>query len=119
MSREESVPDRKKISYWSEFFTDMTEGAKEDKMKQGETGAMGITRQQPRTGLTDRRWPMELRLTEPEVELLREMLYADHKDLLREIARTDNRTMREGLKRREELLKGILDQIDRTVLKAS
>ncbi len=62
---------------------------------------------------------MELWLTEPEVELLREMLVADHKALLREIARTDNRTMREGLKRREELLEGVLDKLGSTVLKAS
>ena len=50
---------------------------------------------------------MELMLTESEVELLRGMLNADRKTLLMEIARTDNRTMREGLKEREELLKGI------------
>jgi hypothetical protein len=62
---------------------------------------------------------MELWLTEPEVELLREMLVADHKALLREIARTDNRTMREGLKRRDELLEGVLDKLGSTVLKAS
>jgi hypothetical protein len=62
---------------------------------------------------------MELRLTEAEVELLREMLDADHKALLREIARTDNRMMREGLKTREDLLKGVLDKLGSTVLKAS
>ncbi|NNF84362.1 MAG: hypothetical protein HKM29_04315 [Deltaproteobacteria bacterium] len=62
---------------------------------------------------------MELRLTESEVQLLLEMLHADRKTLLMEIARTDNRAMREGLKRREELLKGILDRLGRTVLKAS
>jgi hypothetical protein len=62
---------------------------------------------------------MELRLTESEVQLLLGMLHADRKALLMEIARTDNRAMREGLKRREELLKGILDRLGSTVLKAS
>ncbi len=54
---------------------------------------------------------MELRLTKPEVELLHGLLEADLKELLMEIARTDSRSMREGLLRREELLKGILDRL--------
>lgn len=62
---------------------------------------------------------MEFRLTEPEVELLRALLESDLSDLLMEIARTDNRAMREGLKKREELLKGILDRLEGTVLQAS
>ena len=70
-------------------------------------------------GLTDRRWPMELRLTEPEVKLLREILDADLSGLLMEIARTDNRAMREGLKKRQDLLKEILDRLGGTVALAS
>ena len=62
---------------------------------------------------------MELRLTEPEVELLRALLESDLSDLLMEIARTDNRAMREGLKRREGLLKGILDRLGGVVQQAS
>ncbi len=62
---------------------------------------------------------MELRLTESETQLLQDILHADRKALLMEIARTDNRAMREGLKKREELLKGILDRLGSTVLKAS
>lgn len=62
---------------------------------------------------------MELRLAEPEVELLREMFESDLKNLLMEIARTDNRAMREGLKEREELLRGILARLPRTVQQAS
>jgi hypothetical protein len=62
---------------------------------------------------------MELKLTESEVQLLLDMLHADRKALLMEIARTDNRAMREGLKRREELLKGILNRLGSTMLKAS
>lgn len=62
---------------------------------------------------------MELRLTESEVQFLLDLLNADHKSLLMEIARTDNRAMREGLKSREELLKAILDRLGSPVLKAS
>jgi len=62
---------------------------------------------------------MELMLTESEVELLQGMLDADRKALLMEIARTDNRAMRDGLKEREELLKGILDRLGSMVRKAS
>lgn len=54
---------------------------------------------------------MELRLTDSELELLRETLESDLSDLLREIARTDKRDMREGLKGKEELLRGILMRI--------
>jgi len=49
---------------------------------------------------------MELFLTEPEVRMLTEILQADRKDLLLQIARTDNRAMREGLNDREESLRG-------------
>lgn len=62
---------------------------------------------------------MELRLTEAEVELLTGLLRADHSDLLREIARTDNRRMREGLKEREVLVSGILTRLGEAVRKAS
>jgi len=62
---------------------------------------------------------MELRLTEPEVKLLREILDADLSGLLMEIARTDNRAMREGLKKRQDLLKEILDRLGSTVALAS
>lgn len=54
---------------------------------------------------------MELMLTGPEVRMLAEILETDLKGLLMEIARTDNRSMREGLKRREELLRQILDRL--------
>lgn len=62
---------------------------------------------------------MELRLTEPEAELLHAMLESDLADLLMEIARTDHRSMREGLKERETLLKGIIDRLAVAVLRAS
>lgn len=62
---------------------------------------------------------MELRLTEPEVRVLRETMEADLKDLLMEIARTDNRTMREGLKKREGVLRDILNRLGGAVGMAS
>jgi hypothetical protein len=54
---------------------------------------------------------MEMALTGPEKRVLRETLEKAINDLLMEIARTDNRKMREGLKEREEILKSILDRL--------
>jgi hypothetical protein len=67
----------------------------------------------------DRRCPMELQLTGPEIKLLREILKTDLSELLLEIARTDHREMREGLKNREMLLKRILDRLEVPVVQAS
>jgi hypothetical protein len=54
---------------------------------------------------------MELTLTGPERFVLRECLEKAINEMLMEIANTDNRKMREGLKEREEILKGILAKI--------
>lgn len=54
---------------------------------------------------------MELALTGPEKLVLRETLEKAINDLLMEIARTDHRKMREGLREREEMLKGILERL--------
>jgi len=54
---------------------------------------------------------MELALTGPEKQVLRETLEKAINDLLMEIARTDHRKMREGLREREEMLKGILERL--------
>lgn len=62
---------------------------------------------------------MELRLNDSEAELLRELLEADRANLLMEIARTDTRSMREGLKRRVDLLEGILGRLAAPVREAS
>lgn len=62
---------------------------------------------------------MELRVTEPEARALRETIERDLKHLLLEIARTDNRAMREGLKKREELLRGVLGRLGGEVRMAS
>lgn len=54
---------------------------------------------------------MELRLTDAEARVLEEILEGDISRLLLEIAKTDNRQMREGLKEREGLVKGIVDRL--------
>ena len=46
-------------------------------------------------------------LTDAETKLLQELLQGDLSRLLMEIAHTDHRSMRDGLKAREETLKGI------------
>jgi len=54
---------------------------------------------------------MEITLTGPEKFALRETLEKALHEMLMEIANTDNRKMREGLKEREEILKSILARI--------
>jgi hypothetical protein len=54
---------------------------------------------------------MELTLTTNEVALLKELLEADLSKLLMEIANTDIRSMRKGLKEREEMLQAIVNKI--------
>jgi hypothetical protein len=54
---------------------------------------------------------MEMTLTGPERFVLRGTLEKAINEMLMEIANTDNRKMREGLKEREEILKGILEKI--------
>lgn len=48
-----------------------------------------------------------IELKEAEVKLLQELLQGDRARLLLEIAHTDHRAMREGLKKREELLEAV------------
>ncbi len=60
---------------------------------------------------------MELALTDNEALLLKEILEADLSKLLMEIANTDVRSMRRGLKEREEALRSIVDKI--TVVRAA
>jgi predicted house-cleaning noncanonical NTP pyrophosphatase (MazG superfamily) len=54
---------------------------------------------------------MEITLTSPEMVVLRETLEKAIKDMLMEIANTDNRKMRLGLKEREEILITILAKL--------
>ena len=54
---------------------------------------------------------LRLTLTEPEAELLREVLEEWLADLRMEISATDSAAYRDGLKARETLLRGILDRL--------
>lgn len=54
---------------------------------------------------------MELTLTNMELQVLKELLDADYSRIILEIAKTDTRKMREELKIREELLKGIIEKL--------
>jgi hypothetical protein len=54
---------------------------------------------------------MELTLTNNEAQLLKEILEADLSKLLMEIANTDIRSMRKGLKEREETLRAIVGKL--------
>ena len=54
---------------------------------------------------------MELTLSGAEKFVLREILEKAINEILMEIAHTDNRKMREGLKEREEILKGLLAKV--------
>ncbi|MGE5190492.1 MAG: hypothetical protein ACM3NF_10585 [Gemmatimonadota bacterium] len=58
---------------------------------------------------------MELTLTKMELELLRELLEGDYSRIILEIAKTDTRKMREELKIREELLKGVMEKLGMSV----
>jgi len=55
---------------------------------------------------------MNISLSDPEVKLLRELLEGDRCRLLLEIAHTDHRSMREGLKAREGMLKGVIHKLE-------
>ena len=54
---------------------------------------------------------MEITLNGAEKLVLRETLEKAINDMLMEIANTDNRKMRDGLKEREEILKTILEKL--------
>ena len=54
---------------------------------------------------------MGLTLSGDEKIVLRETVEKAINDMLMEIANTDNRKMREGLRDREGILKGILDKL--------
>lgn len=55
---------------------------------------------------------MNIPLSDVEVKLLRELLEGDRSRLLPEIAHTHHRSMREGLKAREELLEGVIHKLE-------
>ncbi len=62
---------------------------------------------------------MELTLTSMELQVLKELLETDHTRIIREIAKTDTRKLREELKTRETLLKGIKEKLGMPVRKVA
>ena len=62
---------------------------------------------------------MVITLTDAEKLVLRETVEKAIKEMLMEIANTDNRKMRDGLKGREELLKGIIEKLPAEVCAAA
>ncbi len=62
---------------------------------------------------------MELTLTNMELQVLKELLEVDYSRIIREIAKTDTRKMREELKVRETLLKAIMEKLGMTVRPAA
>ncbi len=62
---------------------------------------------------------MELILTGAEQTVLRETVEKAIDDMLMEIAHTDNRKLRERLKEREEILKGIFTRLPAEVHSAA
>ena len=56
-----------------------------------------------------------LELTEPEAELLRELAEEWLSELRAEIAGTDNADYRQGLKRRESLVRAIVERLSSPV----
>jgi hypothetical protein len=57
----------------------------------------------------------QITMTQAEAAALREILSSYLSDLRMEIADTDSMQFREGLKRREALLKKLLEQLDAAV----
>jgi hypothetical protein len=55
---------------------------------------------------------MELTLTSAERELLLEILKEHHRELFREIARTDHRQFRSVLKKKEMLLESVINRLE-------
>jgi hypothetical protein len=55
---------------------------------------------------------MELTLTTAERELLLEILEQHHRELFREIARTDHREFKSVLKNKETLLESVINKLE-------
>ncbi|HKW25457.1 MAG TPA: hypothetical protein VJN48_06710 [Terriglobales bacterium] len=54
---------------------------------------------------------MEVTFTPEEHELIAEILEEHHRELLREIARTEHREFKAVLRRREEMVQGVLNKL--------
>ncbi len=59
---------------------------------------------------------MELTLSDEELELLVSILEQHHRELLNEIAHTDSREFRQGLRGNEKLLDGLLGRLRGTAV---
>lgn len=57
---------------------------------------------------------MELELSDAELTLLAELLRSELKEARMEISHTDTRAFRDELKRRREMMEGILGRLERT-----
>jgi hypothetical protein len=55
---------------------------------------------------------MNISLSESEVKLLQELPQGDMSRLLQEIAHTDHRSMKQGLKDREGMLRGVIQKLE-------
>ncbi|MBI4572451.1 MAG: hypothetical protein HY713_04085 [candidate division NC10 bacterium] len=55
---------------------------------------------------------MNISLSDDEVGLLQQLLQGDMSRLLLEIAHTDHRSMKQGLKAREEVLRGVIQKLE-------
>jgi hypothetical protein len=58
---------------------------------------------------------MEVTFTPEEYELITEILEEHHRELLREICRAEHREFKAVLRRREELVQGVLNKMARQV----
>ncbi len=54
---------------------------------------------------------MDLTLTSDEEELIKEILEEHHRELLMEIARADHREFRTDLRKKEQVLKSVLNKL--------
>ncbi len=55
---------------------------------------------------------MNISLSDSEEKLLQELLQGDLSRLILEISHTDHRSMKQGLKAREEVLKGVIQKLE-------
>jgi len=62
---------------------------------------------------------MELTLTNMELQVLKELLDSDYSRIIGEIAKTDTRKMRDELKVREALIKGVMEKLGTSVRSAA
>ncbi len=62
---------------------------------------------------------MELTLTNMELQVLKDLLDGDYSRIIREIAKTDTRKMRDELKARETLIRGIMEKLGMAVRPAA